>query len=49
MLDSGDESDDKPMSTEMLKYIRYGSQSHPDVNKRDARYKICDSTKQIQL
>ena len=47
-LDSGDESDDKPISTEMLEEICDGSQSHPDVNSRDARYKIRDRIKQIQ-
>ena len=30
---SGDESDDEPMSTEMLEYIRSGSQYHPNVNR----------------
>ena len=47
-LDSGDESDDEPMSTEMLEDIRDGSQSHPDVNMRDVRYKLCDCIKQRQ-
>ena len=41
-MDSGDESDDEPMSTEMLKDIRDVSQSHPNVNRREARYKISD-------
>ena len=48
-MDSGDESDDDPMSTEMLEYIRDRSQSHPNVNKREARYKIRDRIKQRQL
>ena len=33
-MDSGDESDDEPMSTEMLEDISDGIQSHPNVNKR---------------
>ena len=45
-LDSGDESDDEPMSTEMLEDICDVSQSHPDVNQRDTRYKIRDRIKQ---
>ena len=32
-MDSGDESEDEPMSTEMLEDIHYGSQSHPSVNR----------------
>ena len=46
MLDSGDESDDKPTSTDMLEEISDGSQSHPEVNRTDARYEILDSIKQ---
>ena len=37
--DSVDESYDEPMSTEMLEDIFEGSQSHPNVNKIEARYK----------
>ena len=48
-MDSGDESDDKPMSTEMLGDIFDGSQSYPNINKREARYKICDLIKKMQL
>ena len=33
-------SDAEPMLTEMLEGIRGVSQSHPSVNKREARYKI---------
>ena len=47
-MDSSDDSDDEPMSTEMLEEIREGIQSHPDVNRRDARYKIRDLSKQIK-
>ena len=38
-VDSGDESDDEPMSKEMLEDIRDGSQSCPNVNRREERYK----------
>ena len=45
-MDSGDESDDDTISTEILEYIRDGSQSHLNVNRREARYKISDCIKQ---
>ena len=48
-MDSGDESDDEVMSTEMLEDIRDGSQTHANVNMREARYKILDCIKQRQL
>ena len=48
MLDYGDESDDKLMSTDILEDIIDGSQSHPGVNSIDAGYKICNRIKQIQ-
>ena len=41
-MDSGDDSDDDPMLTEMLEYVRDINQSHPKVNKRAERYKIRD-------
>ena len=47
-LDYDDESDDEPMSTEMLEDIRDGSQSHTNVNRIEARYKIRDLSKQRQ-
>ena len=47
-MDYGDESDDDPMSTQMLEDIHDGSQSHPNVNRREARYKIHARIKQIQ-
>ena len=31
VMDSGDEPDDDPISTEVLEYIRDGSQAHPAV------------------
>ena len=34
------------MYTEMLEEIRDGSQSHPNVNRIEARYKIHDHLKQ---
>ena len=39
VMDSGDESDDEPMSMEMLEDIRDGIKSHPRLNRREARYK----------
>ena len=48
-MDSSDEYYYKPMSTEMLEYILDGVMSHPIVNRREARYKICDHIKQRQL
>ena len=41
-MDYGDESDHDLISTEMLEDIRDRSQTHPDVNRREARYKIRD-------
>ena len=38
-INSGDDSDHHLISTEMLKDIRDGSQTHPTVNRREARYK----------
>ena len=37
VMDSGDESDDEPISTEILEDIRDGSKSHPRVNRIEAR------------
>ena len=47
-IDSGDESDDEPMSTDMLEDIPVRSYSHPNINRREVRYKIHDRIKQIQ-
>ena len=44
-MSSGDESDAKPTSMEMLEDIREGSTSYPSVNRRYAWYKIRDITK----
>ena len=46
VMDSGYESDHDLISTEMLEDITDGSQSHPNVNRREARYKIRDRIKQ---
>ena len=47
-LNSGDESDHDLISTEMLEDIRYRSQTHPNVNKRESHYKILDRVRQRQ-
>ena len=46
---SGDESDHDLKSTEMLEKNRDGSQTHPNVTRRESRYKIRDSIRQRQL
>ena len=48
-INAGDESDNDLISTEMLEDIRDGSHTHPNVNRRRARYKIGDSIRQRQL
>ena len=48
-LDSNGNSDHDLISTEMLEDIRDGSQTHPTVNKREARYKIRDRIRQKKL
>ena len=47
-LDSSDESDNDLISTDMLQDIRDGSQTHPNVNRREARYKIRDNIRHRQ-
>ena len=47
-MNSGDESDHDLISTEMLEDIRDGGQTHPNVNRREARYKIRDRIRQGQ-
>ena len=47
-MNSGDGSDHNLISTEMLEDICDKSQSHTNVNRRKARYKIRDSIKQRQ-
>ena len=46
--DSGDESDNNPIYTEMLEDICDRSQYHPNVNRREAHYKIRDRFNQRQ-
>ena len=41
-IDSNENSDHDLISTEMLEDIHGGIQTHPNVNKREARYKIRD-------
>ena len=36
-MDSDNEYDDEPMSTDMLEYICDGSQPHPSINRIEAR------------
>ena len=48
LMSSGNESDAEPMSTEMLEDIHDGSQSHPRVNMRETRYKVCGFIKKSQ-
>ena len=47
-INSGDESAHDLISTEMLEDICDGSQTHPNVNRREALYKIRDSIRQRQ-
>ena len=47
-MDSGYDSDHDPISTEMLEDFRDGSQSHPDINRIESCYKICDLIRQQQ-
>ena len=48
-INSGDESDHDFISTEMLEDICDGSQTNPNVNRRESCHKICDLIWQIQL
>ena len=48
-MNSGDESDNDLIYTEMLEDIRDGIQTHPNVNRRETRYKIRDCIRQRQL
>ena len=45
VMSSGDESDAEPISMEMLEDICDVSQSHPNINRREARYRIHDHIK----
>ena len=46
-MSSVNESEDEPMSMEILEDILYSSQSHLSVNSREGCYKIYDRIKQI--
>ena len=48
VMSSGDDYYAGPISTEMLKDICDGSQSHMSVKRREARYRIRDCIKRIQ-
>ena len=48
-MNSDDESDHGSIPTEMLEDIRDGSQTHLNVDRREAHYKIRDRIRQIQL
>ena len=48
-MDSGDESDDEPMFTDILEDICDVSKTYPSVTIREAHYKINDRIKQSQL
>ena len=47
-MDSGDDSDHDLISTEILENNCDGSQSHTNVNQREASSKIYDCIRQIQ-
>ena len=47
-INSSDESDHYLISTEMLHDICDGFQTNPNVNKREAHYKIRDFVRQSQ-
>ena len=47
-MDSGDESDDEPMYTEMLEEVPDGSKSCLNVISSESSYKIRDHIKQRQ-
>ena len=48
-MNSGDESDYALISMEMIEDICEVSQTHPNVNIRESRYKIRDRIRQRQL
>ena len=47
-MNSDDESDHDILSTDMLEDILDGSKTHPNVNRREERYKIHDHIRQRQ-
>ena len=48
-INSHDESDHDLISTEVLEDIRDGSQTQPNVNRREACHEVCDCIRQRQL
>ena len=48
-INSGNESDHDLISTEMLEDMRDGSQTHPNVHRREERNIVCDCIRQRQL
>ena len=48
VINYGDESDHDLISIKMLEDIRDGSQTHPNVKRREAHYKIRDRIRQRQ-
>ena len=48
-INSGDESDHDLIPTEMLEDVSDRSQTHPKINRREARYKIRDRIRQRHL
>ena len=47
-IDENENSDHDIITTETLEDMRDGNQTHPTINKREARCKICDRIKQRQ-
>ena len=47
-INSGDDSDHDLISTEMLEDIHDRSQTHPKVNRKEARYKTRNRIRQSQ-
>ena len=48
-MESGDNPDAKTMSREMLEDICDSIQYHPNINRRESRYKLRDHINQIKL
>ena len=48
VISSGDESDSKNMSTDMADDVCDERQSHLNINRREARYRILDRFRQRQ-
>ena len=48
-LGETEKCDEGLISTELLQDIRDGNQTHPEINKREARMAICDRIQQKKL